>query len=226
MSAARSTFLFYIPDDAEPACPVRGYPKRGQIPWIIRKPGRGQNPFRIASESSRRVLQRVPRVVTGLTGRVPNLLARQVTEPCRWFARSAGPLTNNGFSAQIAAPVSTCKWPATGLPELPCAPTMRWHETSWGRIFIGLMLAQGLFHGFRRLATGIFLAFNNDGGAEQTVNTPAGFISLQVLQILAVLLGGVMAGSGQRHGVVLGAVVGIWNGVLCAVLAVGLGCTA
>jgi hypothetical protein len=37
---------------------------------------------------------------------------------------------------------------------------------------------------------------------------------LQGAQMFAILLGGVLAGGGQRNGLVLGAVVGVWNGVL------------
>ena len=34
----------------------------------------------------------------------------------------------------------------------------RWQQTAWGRILIGLILAQGLFYGLRHLVTGILLA--------------------------------------------------------------------
>src|SRR5581483_11756080 len=57
----------------------------------------------------------------------------------------------------------------------------RWQETAWGRVLIGLMLSQGLFHGFQQLFTGILLAFDHDGGVNQTVTNPVGFVSLQVL---------------------------------------------
>lgn len=98
---------------------------------------------------------------------------------------------------------------------------VRWQETVVGRVAIGLVLSQGLFHGFRQLATGILLAFNSDGGTQQTTTTAIGFVSLQILQLVGVVLGGMLAGSGHRQGLMLGAVVGVINGLICAVLQFG-----
>src|SRR5262249_11167308 len=41
-----------------------------------------------------------------------------------------------------------------------------------------------------------------------------GFILLQAFQVVGLILGGLLAGAGQRQGAVYGAVLGIWNGVL------------
>jgi len=40
---------------------------------------------------------------------------------------------------------------------------------------------------------------------------------LQGLQVVGLLVGGVLAGAGQRQGVVFGAVVGVWNGVISVI---------
>jgi hypothetical protein len=95
------------------------------------------------------------------------------------------------------------------------APTHgpRWQQTAWGRILIGLILAQGLFYGLRYLVTGILLAYS--GLPPEALWEDVGhLLILQGLQIFGLVLGAVVAGGGQRSGMVLGAVIGAWNGVL------------
>jgi hypothetical protein len=96
----------------------------------------------------------------------------------------------------------------------PAHAAPRWQHTPWGRILIGLLLAQGLFYGLRQLATGLLLAvYPAPGPADETVAL-YGLVLTQALQAVTLLAGGILAGSGQRNGAVLGAVVGVWNGVL------------
>jgi hypothetical protein len=96
-------------------------------------------------------------------------------------------------------------------------PRLRWQQTPWGRILIGLVLAQGLFYGLRHLLTGVLLAANG-GNAAEVWNTLQATLLLQATQVLSLVLGGILAGGGQRDGLVLGAVVGVWNGVLAVLL--------
>ncbi len=109
-------------------------------------------------------------------------------------------------------------------PRGPRAPAAvregatRWQQTAWGRVLIGLLLAQGLFYGLRQLLTGAMLAASGAEGAEAAWTTEHGTWLLQGIQFLTLLLGGLLAGVGQRYGVVLGAVVGAWNGVLAVLL--------
>jgi hypothetical protein len=91
----------------------------------------------------------------------------------------------------------------------------RWQHTPWGRILIGLLLAQGIFYGLRHLATGIFLAVRTPLDVPEETAAFWSVLLLQVLQAIALMAGGILAGSGQRSGSILGAVVGVWNGVLC-----------
>jgi hypothetical protein len=100
-------------------------------------------------------------------------------------------------------------------------PAPRWRQTPWGRILIGLFLAQGLFYGLRHLLTGALLALQGDAGPQETWGTPAGLILLQCLRLGTLLLGAVLAGGGQRRGLLLGAIVGVWNGVLSVLLQPG-----
>src|SRR5687767_3558090 len=89
----------------------------------------------------------------------------------------------------------------------------RWQQTAWGRVLIGLILSQGLFYGLRRLTTGLQLA-TEEGGGEAMWSDVQNLLVLQGIQLLGVLIGGALAGGGQRSGLFLGAVVGAWNGVL------------
>jgi hypothetical protein len=92
----------------------------------------------------------------------------------------------------------------------------RWQQTSWGRLLIGLMLAQGLFYGVRHLLTGVLLALESAGANQDSWSTFSGLILLQTLQVITLLIGSILAGSSQRQGFVLGAIVGMANGILCA----------
>jgi hypothetical protein len=85
----------------------------------------------------------------------------------------------------------------------------------WGRLFIGLVLAQGLFYGLRQVVNAYLLAVGDDPVAfEQRF---AGLVTLQALQGVALLIGGLFAGAGQPRGSVAGAVLGIWNAALILV---------
>jgi hypothetical protein len=89
-----------------------------------------------------------------------------------------------------------------------------WQQTPWGRILIGLFLAQGLFYGLRHLLTALLLTSQGEEGAQLIWASASGFFLLQGVRIFSLLAGAVLAGGGQRHGWVVGAVAGSWNGVL------------
>ena len=88
-----------------------------------------------------------------------------------------------------------------------------WGQTPWGRILVGVVLAQGLYHGLRQLATAGLLA-TNDAAARGVWSTIYGLIILQAIQALCLVLAGMLAGAGLRQGVVFGAIVGVWNGII------------
>jgi hypothetical protein len=90
----------------------------------------------------------------------------------------------------------------------------RWQQTAWGRILIGLMLAQGLFYGLRHLVTAGLLTLQDEAASQELLRSPRGFLVMQGLQILTLIIGCVLAGGGQRQGGLLGAVVGLWNGAI------------
>jgi hypothetical protein len=102
--------------------------------------------------------------------------------------------------------------------QLPApAPGPRWQQTAWGRILIGLILAQGLFYGLRQLVTGLMLASSGLSPEELWADV-RNLLILQGLQLFGLIVGGLVTGGGQRSGLVLGAVVGTWNGLLSVVL--------
>jgi hypothetical protein len=115
----------------------------------------------------------------------------------------------------------TCPRCGADAPALDSGTTPghgpRWQQTAWGRILIGLILAQGMFYGLRHLITGLLLATSNLTADELWADV-RGLLILQALQIFGLLFGSLLAGGGQRSGLTLGAVVGAWNGVLAVLL--------
>jgi DNA-directed RNA polymerase subunit RPC12/RpoP len=103
-------------------------------------------------------------------------------------------------------------------PKPKPQPVSHWQQTPWGRVLIGLVLAQGLYFGLQHLLTGLLQALNGQGALHWTWNSLSGLVFLQVVQIVALTAGGVLAGSGQQRGATLGALVGVWNGVLSVLL--------
>jgi hypothetical protein len=127
------------------------------------------------------------------------------------------PQCNNTFEQRLQCPLCAVRLqyhePRRQYERGPHAP-LRWQQTPWGRILIGLLLAQGLFYGLRHLLTAILMGVQGEQAVQQMWTTATGFILLQGVRIFSLLVGAVFTGGGQRHGFVLGAVVGAWNGVL------------
>jgi hypothetical protein len=87
-----------------------------------------------------------------------------------------------------------------------------WQQTPWGRLLVGLLVAQGLFYIFQHLCTAGLLAVRAESADVWSALT--GLVLLQALQAVSVLTAGLLSGAGQRRGMLLGLVVGVWNGVL------------
>jgi hypothetical protein len=93
----------------------------------------------------------------------------------------------------------------------------QWGQTPWGRIFIGIILSQGLYHGLRHLCTAGLLV-SGDAAAQDVWSTLYGLIFLQAVQALCLLFAGMLAGAGLRQGPVYGGIVGVWNGILSIIV--------
>jgi hypothetical protein len=85
-----------------------------------------------------------------------------------------------------------------------------WQHTPWGRIVVGVILAQGLAHGLQYP----FTAGIQAAGDAASWATPRHQILLQALQGFSLLVGGVLTGAGRRRGVFFGSVVGLVHGLI------------
>jgi hypothetical protein len=143
-----------------------------------------------------------------------------------WPASSLTPAGASAMSAvcsrcsNLYDPANPCPHCGTGAPitdsGTSAMPGPRWQQTSWGRVLIGLILAQGLFYGLRHLLTGILLASSPEG--QDIWEDMTNLLFLQAIQLLALLAGGILAGGGQHQGLFLGTMVGALNGILAIVL--------
>lgn len=87
-----------------------------------------------------------------------------------------------------------------------------WQQTPWGRLIVGLLLAQGLYYVLRHLClAGVLVA--RERLADSVWATLTGVMVLQGLQAASVFAAGMLTAAGQRRGILLGALVGVWNAV-------------
>jgi hypothetical protein len=98
------------------------------------------------------------------------------------------------------------------------AGSLHWRQRSWGRILIGLVVAQGLFYGLRHLLTAVWMAMQGGEAGEPLGATASGLLLIQAARMAALLAGAVFAGAGQHQGGFVGGMVGAWNGVLSVLL--------
>jgi hypothetical protein len=92
-----------------------------------------------------------------------------------------------------------------GLPE------GQWQHTPWGRIAVGVLVAQGLTYGLQMLCTAGLLAASEE--PTRTVwATIFGLVLLQGLQALSLLIGSGLTAAGQQRGMFLGCIVGLISG--------------
>jgi hypothetical protein len=90
-----------------------------------------------------------------------------------------------------------------------------WQQTPWGKTIIGLVVAQGLWYTLIMLARTIVSATGNDVAA--WMSSLAGLLLMQVMQLVSLLVGGMLAGAGQRRGALYGTIVGVYNAILFVV---------
>jgi len=122
------------------------------------------------------------------------------------------PKCNASFEQRIQCPA--CDVRLLYLPNSRPIPagmpgeTGQWQHTPYGRIFVGLLLAQGVYHGLQQLCTAGLIAITAESSREVWA-TLFGLVLQQGLQGFGILVGGVLAGAGQRRGIVIGTVLGI-----------------
>ena len=86
-----------------------------------------------------------------------------------------------------------------------------WQQTPWGKLIVGLLLAQGTYYVLRHLCTAGLLATSDE---VHGVWQPQWSDLMQALQGVSVLGAGLLIGAGQRRGFLFGTLMGVWNGVL------------
>src|ERR1019366_1576190 len=91
----------------------------------------------------------------------------------------------------------------------------QWQQTPWGKIIIGLILAQGLSFGLQHLLTAGFLA---SGDGPDHWNTVFGIVLHHAVFAMSLIIGGALSGAGQSRGIVYGALVGFVSGVITFLL--------
>jgi hypothetical protein len=93
----------------------------------------------------------------------------------------------------------------------PTSKSMRHENRSTAqRLLAGVIVGQALYYGLRQLGTAFLLA----AGLGQWWSTSPGRIAAPLLQLVAVLLGGLVAGAGNARSTACGAAVGLINALL------------
>jgi hypothetical protein len=127
------------------------------------------------------------------------------------------PQCNGSFEQQLDCPACGVRL----LYHAKWGAEDQWQQTPWGRILVGLLLAQGLAHGLQMFTTGWLLA-NNDGPG-QVWTTSWGILLLFTLQGISLLIGGTISGAGQVRGILYGSFVGLVNGLIFLMVNLGRG---
>ncbi len=101
-------------------------------------------------------------------------------------------------------------------PEAPPSPAAaegpaEWQQTPWGKILVGLILAQGLTFGLQQILTAGFLA---TGDGTDSWNTLLGIVVHHSVLGMSLLIGGILSGAGQSRGILYGALVGFTSGLI------------
>jgi hypothetical protein len=104
------------------------------------------------------------------------------------------------------------------LPRSSLGRSIPWQQRPWGRVFLGLVLAQGLFYGLRHFLTAGVLAVQGREAAEQVGMATASVLLLHSIRMFALFVGTVFAAAGQRRALFLGTMIGAWNGVFSVLL--------
>jgi hypothetical protein len=134
------------------------------------------------------------------------------------------PQCNNSYEQRWQCPTCETRLLFHDVRSLPARSSdrpLRWRQRPWGRIFLGLLLAQGLFYGLRHFVTAGLMAAQGRETIEEMWTATSGILLLQTVRMFALLVGAVFAGAGQRPAVFVGAMVGAWNGVFSVLLLPG-----
>lgn len=93
----------------------------------------------------------------------------------------------------------------------------QWQETPGGRVLVGLLVAQGLGYALQQLISAGFLIWGDDNSREFW-NSLGGYAFLHALQGACLVLGATLAGAGQTSAILFGSFIGLFNGIIFALL--------
>lgn len=91
----------------------------------------------------------------------------------------------------------------------------RWQNQPLGRVLIGVMLAQGLTYGLRLFVGTIF---ESDSSELSQTELLWSLVTVQGVQALCLLAAGVLTGAGQKQGLFLGSLVGIFSAIISFII--------
>jgi hypothetical protein len=127
------------------------------------------------------------------------------------------PQCNRSFEQQLQCPACDARllYHAELRPgaEGPSSADGQWQHTPWGRILVGIVIAQGLAQGLQLFFMAGLQVSGEEAGKGNWDN-PAHVILVQALHAFSLLLGGILTGAGQRRGVFFGSVVGLVHGLV------------
>jgi hypothetical protein len=122
------------------------------------------------------------------------------------------PKCNNSYEAQVECPICrvrlTVRDPRSQAGNGPPVQPEPWQQTPWARIIGGVVVSQGLYFGIEQ---GLLAA---NKGLGLTMDPLSELVRQQVIQCFSLLVGGVLAGAGQRRGFIFGALVGLLSSPL------------
>jgi hypothetical protein len=124
------------------------------------------------------------------------------------------PLCAKQYEKRVHCP--TCKVtlvPALSQSHPAAALELHWSRNAWLRVGVGVVLAQGLSVALHHFLMASVLAVGEDADASMS-----SMLLTQLLQLVVVFAGGLLASAGLRKPVMYGAMVGVWNGILTIVV--------
>jgi len=100
---------------------------------------------------------------------------------------------------------------AVSATDDPAGDAGQWQQTPWGRMMVGLLIAQGLAYGLQQLLNAGLRA---TGEQTSVWTTLLGIVLLHSIQGMCLLIGGALTGAGKQRGVLYGSLVGLGNGMI------------
>ena len=129
------------------------------------------------------------------------------------------PQCKQDYDKQADCPTCGCRlmYHLSAFDTPPPSPhDDNWQQTPWGRIAVGLLLAQGLAFGSQHLFTAWFMV--NDESERTAWQSLFGLALLHLLHAVSLLIGAAVSGAGQSRGILYGSLIGLLHAVVFLVV--------